>query len=98
MYESILVKKNSENKEIIWKEFVWFKEGTIKDRERKKARHCEITCKGHKANLIVMKTSSNTFVDSLIIKSHNQPLATSYKVHLLRMHWHVSKAKKCLSQ
>ncbi|XP_073017887.1 protein FAR1-RELATED SEQUENCE 5-like [Primulina eburnea] len=101
-------KKSKKTNEVIWKKFVCFKEGhtdairwskqsksdePVKERARGEIRT------GCKSKISVVKEQTGVgWVVSTFVESHNHPLSTPSKVHLLRSHRTVSAAKKALTQ
>ncbi|KZV54794.1 hypothetical protein F511_04416 [Dorcoceras hygrometricum] len=101
-------KKNKITNEVVWKQFVCFKEGyTDEIRSSKKLIHDQPIRErarggvrtGCKSKLTIGKeqTGSNWII-SIFIENHNHQLSTPSKVHLLRSHRSVSAAKKTLTQ
>ncbi|XP_073130821.1 protein FAR1-RELATED SEQUENCE 5-like [Henckelia pumila] len=101
-------KKNKMSTEVVWKQFVCSKEGhrdeirgnkqenfdqVKKDRARGEIR---IGCKS-RISIIKEQTGPNWIVSNFM-ESHNHPLSSPSKVHLLRSHRNVSAAKKALTQ
>ncbi|XP_042467506.1 protein FAR1-RELATED SEQUENCE 5-like [Zingiber officinale] len=99
-------KKNKRTNEVRWKQFVCFKEGhtdekwkkvaqvnSVKERARGEVR---TGCRA-KLSLVKEQIGANWIVTKFL-ESHNHPLSTPSKVHLLRSHRHVSEAKKVLTQ
>ncbi|XP_073138915.1 protein FAR1-RELATED SEQUENCE 5-like [Henckelia pumila] len=100
-------KKNKMN-EVVWKQFACFKEGHTDESRRneqeksdqpKKERARGEVRTGCKSRISIVKeqTGSNWIVKTLM-ESHNHPLSSPSKVHLLRSHRNVSTAKKTLTQ
>ncbi|XP_075515325.1 protein FAR1-RELATED SEQUENCE 5-like [Primulina tabacum] len=101
-------KKSKKTNEIIWKKFVCFKEGHTdairwskqakSDEPIKKRARGEIRT-GCKSNISVVNEQTGLgWVVSTFMESHNHPLSTPSKVHLLRSHRTVSASNKALSQ
>ncbi|XP_074585556.1 protein FAR1-RELATED SEQUENCE 5-like [Curcuma longa] len=98
-------KKNKMTNEIIWKTFVCFKQGHTDDKRNKQRKddtrervRGEVRT-GCKAMIsVVKKQTGSNWVVATFVDSHNHPLSTPSKVHLLRSHRHVSTAKKTLTQ
>ncbi|XP_073121059.1 protein FAR1-RELATED SEQUENCE 5-like [Henckelia pumila] len=100
-------KKNKAN-EVVWKKFVCFKEGHIDKTRSNKQVKCDQPKKerargevrtGCKSKISVVKNQTGTnWVFSTVMESHNHPLSTPSKVHLLRSHRNFSAAKKTLTQ
>lgn len=102
-------KKSKKTNEVIWKKFVCFKEGQTDDHHRlskheysdqpRKERARGEVRTGCKSKISVVKEQTGlSWVVSTFIESHNHPLSTPSKVHLLRSHRSVSASKKALSQ
>ncbi|XP_042433005.1 protein FAR1-RELATED SEQUENCE 5-like [Zingiber officinale] len=99
-------KKNKRTNEVGWKQFVCFKEGHTDEKRKKVAQvdsvkerargEVRIGCRA-KLSLVKEQTGANWIVTKFL-ESHNHPLSTPSKVHLLRSHRHVSEAKKVLTQ
>ncbi|XP_074561432.1 protein FAR1-RELATED SEQUENCE 5-like [Curcuma longa] len=101
-------KKNKITNEIVWKKFVCFKEGHTDqirrtkhekgDQKSKERARGEVRtgCKSY-ISLVKEQTGPN-WVVSNFMESHNHPLSTPSKVHLLRSHRNVSAAKKALTK
>lgn len=91
-------KKHKESNEIIRKEYVCSKEGTMRDVEKERTKRRGKTHEGCKTKLVVVMIEAKTFVVRLFFESHNHSLTTLCRVHLLRSHQRVFEAQKCLSQ
>ncbi|XP_042387668.1 protein FAR1-RELATED SEQUENCE 5-like [Zingiber officinale] len=99
-------KKNKRTNEVGWKQFVCFKEGHTDEKRKKVAQVDSVKerargevrtgCRA-KLSLVKEQTGANWIVTKFL-ESHNHPLSTPSKVHLLRSHRHVSEAKKVLTQ
>ncbi|XP_074583474.1 protein FAR1-RELATED SEQUENCE 5-like [Curcuma longa] len=100
-------KKNKMTNEVVWKTFVCFKQGHTDDQRNKQAKsdqqrrertrgEVRTGCKS-KISLVKKQTGPNWIVTNFV-ETHNHPLSTPSKVHLLRSHRHVSAAKKALTQ
>ncbi|XP_074560767.1 protein FAR1-RELATED SEQUENCE 5-like [Curcuma longa] len=102
-------KRDRVTNEVIWKTFVCFKQGLTDDQrnkqtkgegvqQRKERQRGEVRtgCKSM-ISLVKNQTGSNWKV-ATFVESHNHPLSTPSKVHLLRSHRNVSAAKKKLTQ
>ncbi|XP_074557556.1 protein FAR1-RELATED SEQUENCE 5-like [Curcuma longa] len=100
-------KKNKMTNEVCYKTFVCFKQGhtddqrnkqSTGDRQKRERVRGEIRtgCKS-KISLVKKQNGSNWIITGFV-ESHNHPLSTPSKVHLLRSHRHVSAAKKTLTQ
>ncbi|XP_075475072.1 protein FAR1-RELATED SEQUENCE 5-like [Primulina tabacum] len=101
-------KKSKQTNEVIWKKFVCFKEGQTddirwskqakNDRPRKERARGK-TRIGCKSRLSIVKEQTGPgWVVSTFTESHNHPLSTPSKVHLLRSHRSISASKEALSQ
>ncbi|XP_073271500.1 protein FAR1-RELATED SEQUENCE 5-like [Primulina huaijiensis] len=101
-------KKSKQTNEVIWKKFVCFKEGQTddirwskqakNDRPRKERARGQ-TRTGCKSRLSIVKEQTGPgWVVSTFTESHNHPLSTPSKVHLLHSHRSISASKKALSQ
>ncbi|XP_073048393.1 protein FAR1-RELATED SEQUENCE 5-like [Primulina eburnea] len=101
-------KKSKKTNEVVWKKFVCFKEGHTddirwnkqgKNVESRKERARGETRTGCLSKISVVKEQTGPgWVVSNFIESHNHPLSTPSKVHLLRSHRNISASKKVLSQ
>ncbi|XP_042415197.1 protein FAR1-RELATED SEQUENCE 5-like [Zingiber officinale] len=98
-------KKNKRTNEVGWKQFVCFK-GHTDEKQKKvaqvdsvKERACGEVRTGCMAKLsLVKEQTGENWIVTKFLESHNHPLSTPSKVHLLRSHRHVSEAKKVLKQ
>ncbi|XP_073121347.1 protein FAR1-RELATED SEQUENCE 5-like [Henckelia pumila] len=101
-------KKNKMTNEVVWKQFVCFKEGHTdesrwKNQEKgdqlKKERSRGEVRTGCKSRMSIVKEQrGSNWVVSTLMESHNHPLSTPSKVHLLRSHRNVLAEKKALTQ
>ncbi|KAF3455267.1 hypothetical protein FNV43_RR05715 [Rhamnella rubrinervis] len=100
-------RKKANSNELIWKQFVCYKEGETNNNYKKKLEHeqwsgqrtrgiVHVGCKAKMA--LVKRKSSINWVVSSFVEAHNHVLTTPRRVHLLRSHRQVSKAKKILVQ
>ncbi|XP_042381983.1 protein FAR1-RELATED SEQUENCE 5-like isoform X1 [Zingiber officinale] len=101
-------KKNKITNEVTWKQIVCFKEGhtdlmrwnkhtKVDQPTKERARGTVRT--GCKSNItFVKKQTGPNWVVGNFIETHNHPLSTPSKVHLLRSHRNVSAAKKTLTK
>ncbi|XP_073034950.1 protein FAR1-RELATED SEQUENCE 5-like [Primulina eburnea] len=101
-------KKNKITNEVVWKKFVCFKEGRTDenwsnkqekgDQPKNERARGEVRT-GCKSKIsIVKKQTGPNWIVSTFMESHNHPLSTPSKVHLLRSHRNVSASKKALTQ
>ncbi|XP_073126798.1 protein FAR1-RELATED SEQUENCE 5-like [Henckelia pumila] len=101
-------KKNKMSNEVVWKRFVCSKEGhrdeiraneqEYFDKVKRKRDRGEIRTGCESRISIVKEQTGNNWLVSNFKESHNHPLSTPSKVHLLRSHRNVSVAKKALTQ
>ncbi|XP_073137664.1 protein FAR1-RELATED SEQUENCE 5-like [Henckelia pumila] len=99
-------KKDQITNEVVWKQFVCSKEGHTdekkkqpSDEKRRKKRARGQVRTGCRSKISIVKAQSGTnWAVSAFQESHNHPLSTPSKVHLLRSHHTVSAAKKALNQ
>ncbi|KZV14291.1 hypothetical protein F511_43796, partial [Dorcoceras hygrometricum] len=99
-------KKNKGTNEVVWKKFVCFKEGRTsewnnqakvgQEKQERSRGGVRTGCKS-RISIVKVQTGPNWAVSNFI-ESHNHPLSTPSKVHLLRSHRNVSAAKKSLTQ
>ncbi|XP_073154088.1 protein FAR1-RELATED SEQUENCE 5-like [Henckelia pumila] len=99
-------KKYKITNEVVWKQFVCSKEGHTdekknqpSDEKRRKERARGQVRTGFRSKISIVKAQSGTnWAVSAFQESHNHPLSTPSKVHLLQSHRTVSAAKKALTQ
>ncbi|XP_060675878.1 protein FAR1-RELATED SEQUENCE 5-like [Ziziphus jujuba] len=101
-------KRKKGTNELIWKQFVCFKEGETNEHYQKKEKHTVqrsgernrgLVRVGCKAKMTVVKSQTGpNWIVSQFVEEHNYALATPSKIHLLRSHRVVSAAKRGLSQ
>nr|XP_048333676.1 protein FAR1-RELATED SEQUENCE 5-like [Ziziphus jujuba var. spinosa] len=91
-------KRHKGTNEVIRKEFFCYKEGESSKKGSKKKRCQGIIRDNCKAKLAVVMSKMGKYVISLFVEKHSHPLSSPKKVHLLRSHRNVSKAKKSLTQ
>ncbi|XP_074576084.1 protein FAR1-RELATED SEQUENCE 5-like [Curcuma longa] len=100
-------RKNKITNEVNWKTFVCFKEGHTDDQRKKQTQgdqqkrervRGEVRT-GCKSKISIVKNQSGpNWIVTNFVETHNHPLSTPSKVHLLRSHRSVSTAKKALTQ
>lgn len=99
-------KKDKLTNEVVWKQFVCFKEGlTDEARSQKRTNTSDpklLRARGKvrtncKARICFVKQQPGFYWSGAFQESHNHALATPSKVHLLRSHREVSIAKKALT-
>nr|XP_048337433.1 protein FAR1-RELATED SEQUENCE 5-like [Ziziphus jujuba var. spinosa] len=101
-------KRKKGTNELIWKQFVCFKEGETNEHYQKKEKHTVqrsgernqgLVRVGCKVKMTVVKSQTGpNWIVSQFVEEHNHALATPSKIHLLRSYRVVSAAKRGLSQ